>query len=108
MIIFFKTYHGETICVRVERTESIESVKAQIQSQEGIPIAKQRILFAGQELDNSHTVADYNIQNESTALLDLRPKFDLTQKPSNKAVGQIGSTRLNSSHIPLSRMPSSA
>jgi len=72
MQLFVKTLTGKTVSIEVEEGESIEDVKAKIAEKEGIPPEQQRLIFGGQQLQDSKTLDDYDVGDDATLHLVLR------------------------------------
>ena len=72
--IFVKTLTGKTITLAVKSDYTIEIIKELIYTKVRKSIEEWRLIFAGKQFDNIRTLADYNIQKESTLhiVLNLR------------------------------------
>ena len=100
MQIFVNYPLGNTIVIDdVKPSDTVESVKAKIQSKMGIPPEKQRLIFAGKLLEEGRTVSYYKIQNYSTLWLRLVSSCKETESPketnSTDFEGSTSATKLH-------------
>lgn len=58
--------------MQVNTGDTISSLKEQIQQEKRIPVTKQKLLFAGNQLDNCKRLSDYGIQPRGTVQLDVK------------------------------------
>eukprot|EP01084_Bolivina_argentea_P190920 327971_1 len=70
--IFIKTLTGKTLTMKyLLPTDTINNLKKRIADIEGIPPEQQKIIFAGQHLDDDVTLESYNIGYQYTLHLTL-------------------------------------
>ncbi|ODM91266.1 Ubiquitin-60S ribosomal protein L40 [Orchesella cincta] len=92
---FVKTLTGSTIVIRADQTMTLEEVKTKIRLKEGIPEYKQRLIFAGKQLEGSRMIWDYGMQPGATLHLVRRLRgggcgfpFSSVDLKSNHVKGQ--------------------
>ena len=71
-IIFIKTLTGQTYEVEAEPEDPIHVIKHRIEKKSGIPISQQRLIFAGNVLEDNRYFKNYGIRSQSTLHLVMR------------------------------------
>ena len=70
--IFVKTLSGKTITFICDQSDKIEKILFKIEKMEGILADEQKLIFSGKQLEKNRTLAEYNIQKETTLHMVLR------------------------------------
>ena len=65
--IFVRGLTGKTFTFsNVALSDTVHDVKVMIEDLEKLPISQQRLIYGGRQLELKHTLAEYNVQDEST------------------------------------------
>uniref|UniRef100_A0A453GRU0 Ubiquitin-like domain-containing protein n=4 Tax=Triticinae TaxID=1648030 RepID=A0A453GRU0_AEGTS len=72
MPIFVKTPEWKSLTLKVGSLDTVDSVKVKIYEKNGVPPRQQRLIFAGKQLEDHRTLADYNTESNDTFQLVYR------------------------------------
>ena len=74
--------------IEVRGNETIRDLKVKIQKKEGTSQNKQRLIFAGKQLEDSYTLDEYNIEKESTIKMLSRLKGGTGEEETKESSGE--------------------
>ncbi|ORX50163.1 UV excision repair protein Rad23 [Hesseltinella vesiculosa] len=83
MKLTVKTLHKEALTLEAEPTDTILSVKEQIEQLKGDPVDSQKLIFSGKILDNAKTIEQYDISEKDFLVVMVAKKKPV--KPAAEA-----------------------
>ena len=100
MQVYIRKSCGTSIALRVESDISIANVKAKIESEEGIPVCNQTLIYNGKKVEGGRKLSDYNIEKEALLhLVETEGSMRITVKTQD---GKTASVDVNPSETVLS------
>ena len=92
--LFVKSLEGKTVTLVGHNDMTIFELKLQIQEKLGSPIKQQRLIFAGQQLEDKRKVSDYMLSKDSNISLVYRLAGGMMNQISGRN-GSFGNLELN-------------
>ena len=100
MQVYVQKSCGMSIAIQVESTSTIADIKAEIYSEEGLPMADQTLIYDGKKVEDSLTLSDYDIQKEAQLhLIETKCSMQVTVKTQD---GKTASIDVNPNETVLS------
>ncbi|KAL5705390.1 hypothetical protein ACHQM5_023699 [Ranunculus cassubicifolius] len=87
---------NKNITLDVDMRDTILSVKQRIQNKEGVTVSNQDLVYLGEELDDGHTVASYNITAGSTIYALVRQGDGMRINVRNEKNGSVIALKMKS------------
>lgn len=84
MRIFIKTLTGKTLDFHVRNNETIKELKSRLERAKGVPVDKQKLIYAGQLLEDTAKLIEYGIEHSSTlhVVFIVRKIYTKTKTPN--------------------------
>lgn len=70
--ITLQTHTGRRVAVMIWFDETVRELKAKIETKEGIPVDRQRLIHTGEELEDDKTLEDYSFSADSVVYMDFK------------------------------------
>ena len=77
MQIFVKTITGRAVPLQANPSDVISDVKQRIEDEQGIPLQRQRLFCANNELKDCRALSEYNLEEDTTLDLRLRKRDEV-------------------------------
>ena len=90
MQIFVRDLAGKTLTLGVKGSDPVSQVKAAVQGKTCIPPGRQRLLWAGKQLEDDRSLSDYGVQKGSTVHLLLRLRGGMQRDGGHGEAGSGG------------------
>ena len=72
LLIFVRSLAGKVVPIQLLSTDTVGELKRRIEDLEGIPLTNQCLVCGGCQLEDSRTIGDCHLQNQSTVHLVVR------------------------------------
>ncbi|KAA6377357.1 MAG: putative Polyubiquitin, partial [Streblomastix strix] len=92
--IFVKIPNGKTLPFEIDSDDTVDNLKLNIQEKTKIFSDKQRLVISGKQLEDGHTISEYDIKHGSTVDLELRLPGGVGPTPSKQFVNVTGNQTL--------------
>jgi len=83
MLITFKTLEQQTFQIEIDETEKVKALKEKIQQEKGLPVAGQKLIYAGKILDDEKLISEFDIDpiKNFVVIMVVKPKSKPPEKP---------------------------